>query len=180
MKRIALIVLVIMTGWLFPVYADDEVLQTGARELYTVLAIGDPILDEGDWLVEAASERSDRTQVTWSSSALGALAHFEYLHFEDGVTKQVMDTWFSADSFDVMFGGYESFEEADACRANGLRLYEFDAREDGFDYRIRLWGQPMTSTRLLHALLVFPADEMDALDDYAEQLFPELPSCEES
>ena len=59
----------------------------------------------------------------------------------------------------------------------GLRLYEFNAVEQGYDYEVKYWVENDTDTRVLGVMIVFPVESSSLMDDYSSELFPDLTSC---
>jgi hypothetical protein len=78
----------------------------------------------------------------------------------------------------VLFANYDNYEMIDECKTDdGLRLYQFEAASQGFDYHINYWSENDAAIRLITTMITFPFGSESTLDDYSIQLFPELPNC---
>lgn len=120
-----------------------------------------------------------RVGVTWLNNSLGAVAYLEALIFSCGYEEPDIDAYFSTETWDVIFENYDSYEIVSECRTdNGLRLYEVDATNIGFEYDIRYWARNDTDNRVITMMMTFPVGTEDLLDDYATRLFPPLPECD--
>jgi len=120
-----------------------------------------------------------RVGVTWLNNSLGAVAYLEALIFSCGYEEPDIDAYFSTETWDVIFENYDSYEIISECRTdNGLRLYEVDATNIGFEYDIRYWARNDTDNRVITMMMTFLLGTEDLLDDYATRLFPPLPDCD--
>jgi len=129
-----------------------------------------------DWSRSYTVE-SSRVYVTYSSGPLNALGFVEALIFQCGYTDTDVDNFFSAENWNIIFANYESYEAVSECQSKDeIRLYEFTAVKDGFDYNIAYWVEMDTATRIMETMLVFPTDS-DLLDQFSSALFPKLSSC---
>jgi hypothetical protein len=121
---------------------------------------------------------ADRVSVLWDSPSLGALAFLEALIFPCGYEDLDLDNFFSVDSWQIVFGGYESYEFLSECRnAAGQRLYEFALGLDGFVYDANYWSVNDTATRVVTMEIIFPVDSEILFDEFSYSLFPQIPSC---
>lgn len=120
-----------------------------------------------------------RVGVTWMNNSLGAVAYLEALIFSCGYEEPDIDAYFSPETWDIIFEYYDESEIVSECRtSNGLRLYEVDATNNGFEYDIRYWARNDTDYRLITMMMTFPVGTEDLLADYATRLFPPLPDCD--
>jgi hypothetical protein len=119
-----------------------------------------------------------RVGVTWLNNSIGAVAYLEALIFSCGYEEPDVDAYFSPETWDVIFQYYDDYEIVSECRtSNGLRLYEVDATNSGFEYDIRYWARNDTDNRVITMMMTFPVGTEDLLADYATRLFPPLPDC---
>lgn len=162
-----------------PLTVDEAMFQLEpfAREVYTVLALGDYVFEADLWRV-TATEQAERTTAQWTSVALGAVSYFDYLHFDGGVDVDDLDEYFNEIWFTSTLGGYDSWEETVTCAEEGLRLHEFALQLGEDNYTMRYWIYPATGTRILTAFITLPQNNPDDLEIYADRLFPQLPSCD--
>jgi hypothetical protein len=120
-----------------------------------------------------------RVSVTWLNNSIGAVAYLEALIFSCGYEEPDIDAYFKTDTWNVIFENYDSYEIVSECKTdNGLRLYEVDATNIGFEYDIRYWARNDTDNRVITMMMTFPVGTEDLLADYATRLFPPLPDCD--
>ncbi len=119
-----------------------------------------------------------RVSVTWANATDAAIAYSEALIFPCSYEEPDLNNFFSDENWNVIFGNYESYQPIAECRTDdGLRLYQFSATEEGFDYAINYWVENDTETRVMDMMIVFPAESTSLMDEYSANLFPELTSC---
>ncbi len=147
-----------------------------AREIYTVLALGDPVFSARLWLASAA-EADTRTTATWTASSLGALAFAELLHFDSGYDEAGLREYFDDGWFAVTFKDYDAWERTGRCAFDGVMLDEFSLALGGQDYLMRYWVQPISPTRVLAFHLVFPATRRQQLELYSQRYAPLAYTC---
>jgi len=140
--------------------------------------IGD-VFDGDGWGL-TVTELDDRTQFTWRNDVDFGMAYLELLHFDCGYIGSDIMSYYTDDGWDTILQVYDSYEETAQCGLQGLRLFEFDLVYNGFDYQMRYWIEPVTEQRVGNFSLVFLGDDETQLDAYANLLYPELASCEES
>jgi hypothetical protein len=121
----------------------------------------------------------NRVSVSWLNNSLGALAYLEALIFPCGYEEPDVDSYFSDENWKLIFQSYESYTSTSPmCRMdNGLRLYEFKAVSQGFDYDIRYWAKNDTENRVITFMFVVPVGNKSTMDDIASRLFPQLSTC---
>lgn len=146
------------------------------REIYTVLALGDPVFSPERWMASAA-ETGTRTTATWTAASLGALAFAELLHFDGGYDERGLLEYFDGAWFDVTLKDYDAWERTGRCAFDGVTLNEFSLVLGGQDYRMRYWVQPITPTRVLAFHLVFPAARRQQLELYSQRYAPLAYTC---
>lgn len=135
------------------------------------------IFENENW-TRSYTVSADRVSVLWDNPSLGALAFLETLIFPCGYEDLDLDIFFSADSWQVVFGGYESYEFLSECRNNnGQRLYEFALTLDGIEYDANYWSVNDTPTRVITMQIIFPFEAEILFDEFSYSLFPQIPSC---
>jgi hypothetical protein len=118
------------------------------------------------------------TSIIWNNSAQGAIAYLETLIFQCGYEEPDLDKYFSNENWKAVFVKYDSYEPIDECKTdNGLRLYEFKAKNNGIEYSIKYWVKSDTDTLVIVTMLVFPVESKPLLDEYSSRLFPQLTTC---
>ncbi|MCB9450577.1 MAG: hypothetical protein H6672_04015 [Anaerolineaceae bacterium] len=172
----AVFLIVLVTGG---VYAQTRNQGDGAvpREIYTALAFGEAIFEPDIWLA-SASEKPDRTTAEWRADPLLGLAFLDYLHFDDGITPEDADAFFTSDWFEVTFSSYQSWEKRATCVFdNHLTLREFAFVFDDAPYTMRYWTQYINENRVSALFLLLPSDQPELMETYAERLYPAGYSC---
>jgi hypothetical protein len=120
----------------------------------------------------------ESVSVTLQNIPLGAVVFLEAVIFPCGYEEPDLNHYLNEDHWDVLFANYDSYEMINECRTDdGLRLYEFEAISQGFDYNIRYWSENDTAERIITTMLTFPFGSEDLMDEYSIDLFPELPNC---
>lgn len=120
-----------------------------------------------------------RVSVTWYSDSLAAVAVLEAFVFPCGYEDLDLDVFFSADTWQIVFANYESYQLVADCRTDeGTRLYEFITQEQGFEYDVRYWVANDTDTRVVSMMIVFPLETPEITEEYAYSMFPQLTSCQ--
>lgn len=135
------------------------------------------IFENENW-VRTYTVSADRVSVLWESASLGAIAFLEALIFPCGYEDLDLDNFFSLDSWQIVFGGYESYDFLSECRNdNGQRLYEFVLTTGGFEYDANYWSVNDTETRVVTMEIIFPIESEIVFDEFSYSLFPQIPSC---
>lgn len=135
------------------------------------------IFENENW-VRTYTVSADRVSVLWDSPSLGALAFLEVLIFSCGYEDLDLDIFFSVDSWQIVFGGYDSYELLSECRNdNGQRLYEFVLGTGGYVYDANYWSVNDTPTRVVTMEIIFPVESEILFDEFSYSLFPQLPNC---
>jgi hypothetical protein len=120
-----------------------------------------------------------RVSVTWFNGTDAAVAYLEALIFPCSYEELDLDNFFNVDNWQVIFANYESYQHIAECKTDdGLRLYQFRAIEQGYEYDIKYWAENDTETRVLGMMIVFPVESTELMDEYSNSLFPELTSCQ--
>ena len=119
-----------------------------------------------------------RVSVTWMNNPQSAIVFLEALIFPCGYEEPDLNKYYSAESWQLTFANYESYEMVSECKTDyGLRLYEFKAQNLGFTYDIRYWVKNDTANRVISTMIVFPVEAKPVLDEYASHLFPSYITC---
>ncbi len=135
------------------------------------------IFENENW-VRTYTVSADRVSVFWESASLGAIAFSEVIIFPCSYEELDLDVFFSTDSWQIVFGGYESYKMINECRNdNGQRLYEFVLGIDGFVYDANYWSVNDTPARIVTMEIIFPVEAIDVFDEFSYSLFPQIPNC---
>ena len=157
-----------------PVCISSEPAQ---EDIDRALSFTGDLFGAPEW-VRSYTVYEGRVSVAWSNDPLGAVAYVEAFIFPCGYEEPDLNNFFSDENWQVIFANYESFEAGSACKTDdGLRLYEFKAVTDGFEYHIKYWAQNDTDTRVISTMIVFPVESQSLMDEYSNRLFPKLISC---
>ncbi len=147
------------------------------KDIDRAVTFADDVFNESDW-EQSQSVLEGTVAVTWQNIVQGAVAYLEARVKPCGYEEPDLNKDFSDDNWKAIFANYESYESTAECRIDsGLRLYQFKAQNQGFEYRINYWVQNDTSTRVIVLMIVFPSESQSLLDDYSIRLFPDLPNC---
>ena len=157
-----------------PVCISSEPTQ---RDIDSALAYTGDTLSAAEWQMDS-SVGEGRVTVTWQNTPLGAVVYLEALIFPCSYEEPDLNAYFSDENWKAVFANYESYELIDECKTDdGLRLYEFNTYNQGFDYEIRYWVENDTDTRVIVTMIVFPLESELLLDEYSSMLFPDYSTC---
>jgi len=141
------------------------------------LAFTDEIFSGPEW-TRSYTVETGRVSVTYIGDSLSALGFVEALIFPCGYGESDVDGFFSDENWQIIFENYESYKAVSECKSgDSLRLYEFNAVEEGYDYEIKYWALNDTDTRVMETMIVFPVESKSLMADYSSALFPDLASC---
>ena len=141
------------------------------------LSYTDDIFEPSEW--EQSSALGDESvSVTWQNIPQSAVVFLEAIIFPCGYEEPDLNRFLNEDHWDALFANYDSYEMVDECKSDvGLRLYEFEASSQGFDYNISYWSENDTDERIITTMITFPFGSEETMDEYSIELFPELPNC---
>ncbi len=147
------------------------------QDIERVLLFVEDILDADEW--QRTYTVSDASvSVTWQNIPQNAVIYIEALVFPCAYEEPDLNHYFNDENWDAIFSNYESYELIDECKTDdGLRLHQFEAASQGFDYDIQYWVLNDTDTRVITAMMTFPFGSESLLEDYSSRLFPELTTC---
>jgi hypothetical protein len=135
------------------------------------------VFDPSEW-EQSHVLGEESVSVTWQNIPQSAVVFLEAIIFSCGYEEPDLDRFLSEDHWDVLFANYDSYEMIDECQSDtGLRLYQFEAVSQGFDYNINYWSENDTNERIITTMITFPFGSETTMDDYSIELFPELPNC---
>lgn len=136
------------------------------------------LFDTTDW-ERSYTVNNDSVAVTWYSDLLYSIVFLEALIFPCSYEEPDLDAFFSVDNWQIVFGNYQSYNYVTECHNDsGLRLYKFNAADQGIEYNIRYWVVNDSDTRVITFMIVLPTVSEVLMDDYASKLFPQLPNCQ--
>jgi hypothetical protein len=146
-------------------------------DIDSALAYTGDLFSEPDWQ-SSYSVSEGRVAVTWNSDTLGGATYLEALIFPCGYEELDLNNYFNDDYWQAIFENYDSYELVSECKEDGgVRLYQFKAESQGFEYAVKYWAENDTDTRVMALMLVFPVESTSVTDQYSADLFPELSSC---
>ena len=141
------------------------------------LSYTDDFFDPSEW-EQTYVTGEDKVSVTWQNIPQSAVVFLEAILFPCGYEEPDLDHFLNKDHWDALFANYDRYEMIDECKSDvGLRLYEFEASSQGFDYNISYWTENDTDERIITTMMTFPFGSEATMDEYSIQLFPELPNC---
>ncbi|MBI5351115.1 MAG: hypothetical protein HZB50_00590 [Chloroflexi bacterium] len=141
------------------------------------LTYTDNIFSGADW-VRSYTVKSGHVYASWSNESLAALSFTEALIFSCGYAESDLDSYYSDTNWQIIFANYESYKPVSECKSkDGLRLYQFTAVKEGYEYAIKYWVLKDTVTRVMEMMIVFPIESKSEMDDTSSKLFPDLTSC---
>jgi hypothetical protein len=147
------------------------------EDIERALSFAEDSLEVDEWQQEYAVLLRG-VSVTWQNIPQNAVIYLETLIFPCGYEELDLDQYFDDGNWDAIFANYEDYEMVGECSTDdGLRLYEFEASNQDFDYEIQYWVLNDTDTRVITTLMTFPFGSESLLDEYSSRLFPELPAC---
>jgi hypothetical protein len=157
-----------------PVCISSEPSQ---EDIDRALSYAGAAFDSSDWN-RSYSVIDRRVSVVWQNVSSGAVAYLEATIFPCGYEEPDLNAQYSEENWKAIFQNYEGYEMVDECKRNdGLRLYEFKAQNQGFEYGIKYWVESDTDTRVISTMLVFPLELEAMMGDYSTRLFPTYSSC---
>lgn len=157
----------------------------GTREIFVVLAYGDPVF-ESSWYLDASQNNTDRTTAAWYNDRLGALVFFSLLHFPGGTSAAELPDYFDDAYFQIVLENYTPYLLKTTCTADGVTLRIFNAVNNDLPYLVYYYDRLApavdralvgASDRVLTVQFSFPVTERAQLLRYTGALFPQLPDC---
>lgn len=157
-----------------PVCAASQLTQA---KLEAVLADTADLFDATAW--ERTSEiKANQISIVWQNIPQSAMVFLETRFFPCGYTEAESNQKLDKPYWDTLFANYAEYKLLRQCQLDtGTRLYEFKTVNQGFNYHIRYWTTKPAAGELTATMLVFPFGSEAQLDQYALQLFPEIPYC---
>ncbi len=157
-----------------PVCISSEPVQ---KDIDRALSYTEGVFDELEW-EQSYAIAENRVSVTWLNNPEGAIVYLEALIFPCGYEEPDLNRYYSDENWKAIFQNYESYNLIDECKTDdGLRLYEFEAQNFGFEYGIKYWVESDTDTRVISTMVVFPLDSESLMDEYSSMLFPDYMIC---
>lgn len=151
--------------------------EPAQKDVDAVLSYTDDVFDLTEW-EQSYQVDEERVSVTLQNIPQSAVVFLEAIIFPCGYEEPDLNRFLSDDHWDALFANYDDYEMIDECRSDtGLRLYEFEAASQGFDYNISYWSENDTNERIITTMITFPVGSEETMDKYSIQLFPELPNC---
>lgn len=120
-----------------------------------------------------------RVNVTWSNASNGAVAYQEYLLYPCGKADVGLKEFFTPDTLNnVLLKDYQNPKLVSSCSnaEQQLTLYDMTADHSDQSYQVRFWAKPLSETRGVYVMLVFPKSNTE-FNQYAQTAFPQFASC---
>ena len=153
-----------------------ESLQPTPGDVQYALNFGSSLFTEAVW-VRGYSVYEQEAIVNWTHRSVAALSDVSIQLFCNDNGTADLELYYNTDTLKEKFSNYDSINIVTSCKNKDIVLYELDAVEEGSNYTIHQWFQPLNKTRLLSVVIVFPKEETVLTTKYSEQLFPDLPAC---
>jgi hypothetical protein len=147
------------------------------EDIDRALSYTDDVFDPAEW-EQTYVVGEENVSVTWQNIPQSAVVFLEAVIFPCGYEEPDLNRFLNDDHWEALFANYDSHELIDECSSEGgLRLYEFEAASQGFDYNISYWSENDTNERIITTMITFPFGSEAIMDEYSIELFPELPNC---
>ena len=147
------------------------------KDIDRALAYTGGTFSKPDW-EQSYTVNESAVDVLWQNISQSALVYLEARIKPCGYEEPDLNKEFSDENWKAVFANYESYELIDECKKDdGIRLYEFKTRNQGFEYEIRYWVDNDTDTRVIVTMIVFPFESISLLDEYSSMLFPGYSTC---
>lgn len=135
------------------------------------------IFETDDW-IRTYTVSADRVSVFWESPSLAGIVFLEAVIFPCSYEEPDLDNYFSLESWQIVFGGYQSYEYVTECSLDsGERLYQFMLADQSFEYDANYWSVNDTPTRVITIEIILPFESQALMEEYSYSLFPQIPSC---
>jgi hypothetical protein len=155
-----------------------ELTQGTVDNFVEALDLHSDVFTEEDWSLTVNYEEDDYViQVNRFPEEATGVTTVNYLIYDCGYNSRDLEDYYDDDGFDRILEVYDEAERTEECVDGGLTLYHYALEYDNDDYVSRFWIVEYSDTRVYDVQVTYLADEEDLLEDLAEQLFPELPSC---
>lgn len=142
-----------------------------------MLALVEGVFEAPTWTMQSySSEMSSR--VVFQTEAFDKLADVQFVHYDCGDSEGQLDFLTAPAQLDQLLTSYNSYTYITTCGVGDIRLVEMSATFGDKDYAMRYWVEQISPTRLLSLNLVFEEGEEAEQEQYAQDLFPELPNCD--
>jgi uncharacterized protein YqkB len=152
-------------------------LQPTAGDIQYALNFGSKLFTNEVWQRSYTVQELD-VIVSWTHRGVAALSDVSVLMFCNENGTDDLNLFYNNQIIKENFVNYDAAEITASCARDGIMLYELDAVEEGSNYKIHQWIQPLSKTRLLSVIIVFPKEDNVLVDRYSQEFFPTLPSCE--
>ncbi len=151
-------------------------LQPAESDVQYALNYGKGLFTDANWM-RSYTVKELQASVSWTHRTMSALADVTVFLFCDETGTENIGWFYSDEALQTMFQDYDEARLVISCNKEDLLLYELEAVEEGKEYSIRLWAEPLNKSRLLSVLLTFPKEDSALLKKYSQEFFPQLVSC---
>jgi hypothetical protein len=157
-----------------PVCISSEPTQ---QDIDRAITFTGDVLAPSDWQ-ETYEVVNGRVSVTLQNTPESAVAFIEAVIFPCGYEEPDLNNYFSEENWKAIFQNYDTYNMEGECKSEkGIRLYQFKAFSQGYEYAVRYWVVNDTDSRIITVMLTFPSISASELDNYSIKLFPDLPNC---
>jgi hypothetical protein len=153
-----------------------ESLQPAVGDIQYALNFGRVLFTNEVWQRSYTVQELEVT-VVWNHRGVLALSQISVELLCDGNGTTNMELYYNNETIQADFINYDSAAITSSCANGDLTLYELDALEEGVNYKIRKWVQPLNETRVSTVELVFSKEDNALLEKYSQEFFPSLPKC---
>lgn len=151
-------------------------IEPSDKDVQYALSFGKDLFSNAQW-IKSYTVEPYKISISRHNDTKSSVAYLEYLIYNCGYGQKDLGDYFNDQGFDIVFGSYDSHSLAHFCEIKSLALYEYDLVSDGQNYSARYWVEQNSDTRVLVMMLVYPVDDLATLDQYSQQLFPQLAAC---
>lgn len=166
-----------------PMQQDDCDAPSLMEDLEAALALEGKVFADEDWNINISyDETKYLITINWfptkESGIRSAVITLDYLMYDCGYSRRDIRNYYSDENFENILATYDDYERVAECDDGDVTLYEYELEYEGKDYVSKFWIVRASDTRVYDLHLVFEKRDADILDDYAEELFEDLPSCD--
>jgi hypothetical protein len=157
-----------------PIAIRDE----GESSIAGITEYGNEFFTEDDgWEVFFTYEGEyGNISVAWVDDENEMVAHVVDYPTENYTEKRIFNVGWVRSSLEP---NYDELEFISDCEEDDLYLWEFDIEYRGEPYHALIWMFYLNGSYIRNVLFTFPIERADEMDEYAEQMFPDLYTCED-
>jgi hypothetical protein len=157
-----------------PVIIENE----GETSIESITEYGEQFFTEEDgWYVFQTNENDfGSLSVSWTDSESEIVIYIIDYPTPIYNPNRIFDvSWVNA----TLEPNYDEVELDQQCENDGIYLFEFDIEYQDEPYRALTWIFYLDDIYIRNIVFIFPAEREDELDEYGEQMLPDLYTCED-